>query len=219
MKILELKNVTKIFGDLTVLNGISFEMESGQSIAIVGPSGTGKTTLLNVASLLDTPSGGEICYFGQKLDVSEYLNIRRKFIGYVYQQHNLMGEFSVLENIEVIAKLKNAYDLPYIMNLIKEIGIEDIIHKKPSEISGGQKQRTSIVRAIASKPKILFADEPTGNLDPVSANIAADLLISLAKNHGIGIFLITHNLDIAKKCDYIYNLDNSGLVGGRSGGI
>jgi ABC-type lipoprotein export system ATPase subunit len=212
MKTLELKNITKTFGDLTVLNNLSFKIEAGKSVAVIGPSGTGKTTLLNIASLLDTPTSGEIFYFGKKVDLSEYLQIRRNFVSYVYQQHNLMPEFSVLENIEIIANMKNSYDLPSIMKIIKEIGIEDIIHKKPSQLSGGQKQRASIVRAIAARPKILFADEPTGNLDPLSANISANLLTSLAKNSGIAVFLITHNPEIAKKCDYIYRLELGNLV-------
>lgn len=212
MNILELKNITKTFGELTILNNVSFSMEAGKSVAIVGPSGTGKTTLLNTASLLDTPNSGEIFYFGKKIEENNYTKIRKKFVSYVYQQHNLMPEFTVLENISTIAKFKNAYNLPHIMELVKQIGIEDVIHKKPSEISGGQKQRASIVRAIAAKPQILFADEPTGNLDPKSANISSNLLISLAKNNGIGVFLITHNNEIAKKCDYIYKLEFGNLV-------
>lgn len=192
------------------MSNLSINMEYGQSVAVIGASGTGKTTLLNIASLLDIPTSGEITYFEKKIPLKEYTAFRRKNIAYVYQQHNLIQEFSVLENIKIIASLKNSYDERYAVELLKTVGLEDCIHKRPSELSGGQKQRASIVRAVASKSRILFADEPTGNLDPKSANISADLLISLAKNEGMAVFLITHNMEIAHKCDCVYRLLGSG---------
>lgn len=210
MIILELRNITKCFGDTTVLNDLSLNVKYGKSIAIIGASGMGKTTLLNIASLLDIPTSGDVTYYGEKIRPKDYTEFRRKNISYVYQQHNLMQEFSVLENIKIIASLKDVYDEQYVIKLLKAVNLDNCIYKKPSELSGGQKQRVSIVRAIASKSKILFADEPTGNLDPKSANISADLLISLAKDEGVAIFLITHNMEIAHKCDIVYSLQNNG---------
>ncbi len=123
-----------------------------------------------------------------------------------------MPEFTVLENISIVAKMKGNYNEEHTLHLLENIGIIEHKDKKPSELSGGQKQRASIVRAIACKPKILFADEPTGNLDPFSADIASNLLVSLAREESIAVFLITHNVDIAKKCDTTLQIHQTQLV-------
>jgi ABC-type lipoprotein export system ATPase subunit len=211
-KILELCNVSKIYSNVDVLKNVNFAISSGEAIAIIGPSGSGKTTLLNIASLLDTPSIGEISYFEQKINERDYTNHRKAFIGFVYQQHNLMPEFTILENIEIIAKFKNSYNAELISHLLNQVEIYEHRNKKPAELSGGQKQRASIVRAIASKPHILFTDEPTGNLDPKSAEIASNLLVNLTKEQNIALFLITHNLQIAQKCNTIYEIADNSLV-------
>ena len=162
--------------------------------------------------MLDVPSSGEVFYFGKKVEPKNYTLHRRKHIGFVYQQHNLMPELTVFENIAIVAKLKNCFNKPLIDSILKEVGLEEHAHKKPSELSGGQKQRASIVRAIASKPDVLFADEPTGNLDPASAEVASNLLINLAKTQNIAVFLITHNLDIAKKCNKTFKVEEKKLI-------
>ena len=130
----------------------------------------------------------------------------------MYQQHNLMPEFTILENISIIAKMKEVYNEELTLHLLEKIGIIEHKDKKPSELSGGQKQRASIIRAIACKPKILFADEPTGNLDPTSAEVSSNLLISLANEQNIAVFLITHNMEIAKKCNRILQIHEHQLV-------
>jgi ABC-type lipoprotein export system ATPase subunit len=209
---LKLQNISKRYQDITILENLHFELSAGETVSIVGASGTGKTTLLNIASLLDVPSSGEIFYFGKKVEPKNYTLYRRKHIGFVYQQHNLMPELTVFENIAIVAKLKNCFNKPLIDSILKEVGLEDHAHKKPSELSGGQKQRASIVRAIASKPNVLFADEPTGNLDPASAEVASNLLINLAKTQNIAVFLITHNLDIAKKCNKTFKVEEKKLI-------
>lgn len=209
---LKLQNISKHYQDVTILENLNFELNAGEAIAIVGASGTGKTTLLNIASLLDTPSSGEVFYFNNKVEPKDYTKYRRKHIGFVYQQHNLMPELTVFENIAIIAKLKHCFDAKLINNLLSEVGLLEHAHKKPSELSGGQKQRASIVRAIASKPDILFADEPTGNLDPTSAEVSSNLLVNLAKTQNIALFLITHNLDIAKKCMKSFKVEDKKLV-------
>jgi ABC-type lipoprotein export system ATPase subunit len=209
---LKLQNISKQYQDVTILENLNFELSSGETVSIVGASGTGKTTLLNIASLLDVPSSGEVFYFGKKVEPKNYTLHRRKHIGFVYQQHNLMPELTVFENIAIVAKLKNCFNKPLIDSILKEVGLEEHAHKKPSELSGGQKQRASIVRAIASKPDVLFADEPTGNLDPASAEVASNLLINLAKTQNIAVFLITHNLDIAKKCNKTFKVEEKKLI-------
>ena len=187
---LELRNVSKQYGNITILNAVNLTISQGSTTAIIGASGTGKTTLLNIASLLDVPTSGEVYYFGEKISQENYTKYRKKFISFVYQQHNLMPEFTILE----------------------KIGIIEHKDKKPFELSGGQKQRASIIRAIACKPKILFADEPTGNLDPTSAEVSSNLLISLANEQNIAVFLITHNMEIAKKCNRILQIHEHQLV-------
>lgn len=209
---LELRNINKQYGNVTILNNTNLSLSQGSTTAIIGASGTGKTTLLNIASLLDVPTSGEIYYFGEKISQENYTQNRKKFISFVYQQHNLMPEFTVLENISIIAKMKEVYNEELTLHLLDKIGIIEHKDKKPSELSGGQKQRASIIRAIACKPKILFADEPTGNLDPDSAEISSNLLISLAAEQNIAVFLITHNIEIAKKCNQILQIHKHQLV-------
>ena len=209
---LELRNINKQYGNVTILNNTNLSLSQGSTTAIIGASGTGKTTLLNIASLLDVPTSGEVYYFGEKISQENYTQNRKKFISFVYQQHNLMPEFTVLENISIIAKMKGNYNEELTLHLLEKIGIIEHKDKKPSELSGGQKQRASIVRAIACKPKILFADEPTGNLDPASAEVSSNLLISLAVEQNIAVFLITHNMEIAKKCNQILQIHKHQLV-------
>ncbi|MFT4967963.1 MAG: ABC-type lipoprotein export system ATPase subunit [Candidatus Deianiraeaceae bacterium] len=209
---LQLKKISKIYQNVTILENINFSLEKGQSVAIIGASGTGKTTLLNIASLLDTPSSGEIHYINKPILQKSYTQYRRKYISFVYQQHNLMPEFTVFENIAIIAKLKNCFNKDTILQNLTKVGLLEHAHKKPSELSGGQKQRASIVRAISSQSEILFADEPTGNLDPESAETCSNLLIDMAKEKNIAVFLITHNLDIAKKCNQIFKIENKSLI-------
>ena len=209
---LELRNVSKQYGNITILNAVNLTISQGSTTAIIGASGTGKTTLLNIASLLDVPTSGEIYYFGEKNSQENYTKYRKKFISFVYQQHNLMPEFTILENISIIAKMKEVYNEELTLHLLEKIGIIEHKDKKPSELSGGQKQRASIIRAIACKPKILFADEPTGNLDPTSAEVSSNLLISLANEQNIAVFLITHNMEIAKKCNRILQIHEHQLV-------
>ena len=209
---LELRNISKKYGNVTILDNTNLSIQQGSTTAIIGASGTGKTTLLNIASLLDIPTSGEVYYFGEKISQENYTQNRKKFISFVYQQHNLMPEFTVLENISIIAKMKEVYNEEFTLHLLKKIGIFEHKDKKPSELSGGQKQRASIVRAIACKPKILFADEPTGNLDPDSAEVSSNLLISLAVEQNIAVFLITHNMEIAKKCNQILQIHEYKLI-------
>jgi len=209
---LELRNISKQYGNVTILHNTNLLISQGSTTAIIGASGTGKTTLLNIASLLDVPTSGEVYYFGEKISQENYTKYRKKFISFVYQQHNLMPEFTILENISIIARMKEVYNEELTLHLLEKIGIIEHKDKKPSELSGGQKQRASIIRAIACKPKILFADEPTGNLDPTSAEVSSNLLISLANEQNIAVFLITHNMEIAKKCNRILQIHEHQLV-------
>jgi ABC-type lipoprotein export system ATPase subunit len=135
---LELRNISKKYGNVTILDNTNLLISQGSSIAIVGASGTGKTTLLNIASLLDVPTSGEIYYFSEKISQENYTQNRKKFISFVYQQHNLMPEFTVLENISIIAKMKEVYNEELTLHLLDKIGIIEHKDKKPSELSGGE---------------------------------------------------------------------------------
>ena len=210
---IHLKNITKTYQETTILQDVNLTINKGTTTSIIGASGTGKTTLLNIASLLDVPTTGEVYYFNkQPQTLKECTKLRRKHISFVYQQHNLMPEFTLVENITAISNMKGCYDEELTLTLLEKVGLLNHKDKKPSELSGGQKQRASIVRAICAKPDVLFADEPTGNLDPESAEISSNLLINLAKEQNIAVFLITHNHDIAKKCETIYEVKDKNLV-------
>lgn len=209
---INIREVSKHFGSVSILENVNLEILQGQSCAVVGASGSGKTTLLNIASLLDKPSSGQVFYFEKPIAKAEFLQFRKKNIAFVYQQHNLLPEFSVLENIEIVAKLRGTFQKGEAESLLKKVGLASYVNAKIYTLSGGQKQRVAIVRAICAKPKIIFADEPTGNLDVDSATECLDLLFNIMCESGISLFLITHNLDIAKKCDLKKELKNKTLI-------
>lgn len=208
---LELKDVARSFtqGEETidVLRGIDLKIAPGEIVALVGPSGAGKTTLLQIAGLLELPSGGTVIMNGQNCnDLSDGMrtNLRREFAGFVYQFHYLLHEFSALENVMLpglIAGHTREESKSRAEQLLEKMGLSHRLHHRPKKLSGGEQQRVAIARAIANSPKILLADEPTGNLDMTTADVVFSEMLKLVRDTGLSALVATHNLDLAAKMD------------------
>lgn len=202
-----------------VLSELSIDVNEGDSIAIMGPSGSGKTTLLNILGLLERPDEGVVA-FRQKL-ISDYTedeaaHYRNRNIGFVFQDHLLLPYLTVKENIFLPLLASSANNniekAPHILELMENSGIADLMNKYPYQISGGEAQRVSLVRALANKPSLLLADEPTGSLDSKNANMLGDLLAALNRNTGITILLVTHSSDLAGKMSKVFHLEEGKLI-------
>jgi len=220
---LEVKNLTKKFqsGDSTVTatNDISFSVPDGQFASIVGRSGSGKSTLLSLLGALDKPTSGSIVVGGRDVTImSDYQLIayRGKSIGFVFQNYNLVPSLTALENVMLpmeFAKVPKPERIERAIKLLTEVGLEgDQLQRKPGRLSGGQQQRVAIARALANKPKLILADEPTGNLDTATGKMIFDLLHSLSRKEDTTIVVVTHDLEIAGKTDKTFRLDDGKLV-------
>lgn len=195
-------------GRVHVLKGVSFEAHQGQVYAIVGPSGCGKSTLLYLLGLLDQPDGGEIAIGGQIMsntDDAVRTAARGEHIGFVFQFHFLMLEFSALENVMMPMRKLSRLTQPEMVarahDLLTAVGLGEKTHRLGTQLSGGEQQRVAVARALANQPSIILADEPTGNLDVKNSALVFDLLTRLAKENGQAVILVTHNPDIAARCD------------------
>jgi len=191
-------------GRVHVLREVSFEATAGTVTAIVGPSGCGKSTLLYLLGLLDRPEGGEIWIGGKNLahaDDEQRTATRNEHIGFVFQFHFLLPEFSALENVMLPMQKLGRLSRPEMIS--RDVGLGEKTHRLATQLSGGEQQRVAIARALANQPSIILADEPTGNLDVKNSAIVFDLLTRLAKENGQAIVLVTHNPEIANKCDAI----------------
>jgi lipoprotein-releasing system ATP-binding protein len=192
---------------LEILNQADFAVWAGQSVALIGPSGAGKSTLLHVAGLLEHPDGGEVFIEGiptSTLSDADRTRIRRNEIGFVYQFHHLLGEFSALENVllpQMIRGLSRAEAKRRATELLSYLGLKDRLHHRPAELSGGEQQRVAIARAVANAPRILLADEPTGNLDPRTSDHVFGTLAQLVRASGLAAIVATHNMDLARRMD------------------
>lgn len=197
--------------DYTLFENLNLTLSSKQSLAILGVSGCGKSTLLHILSTLLEPDEGEVFYKNISLysqNIDEKLKIRRHDFGIIFQSHYLFKGFSAYENIELSTILtKQKMD----NELFKKLKIENILNQKVGELSGGQQQRVSIARVLSKKPSIIFADEPTGNLDKDTANDVMNTLFDYIKNTNSGLILVTHDEKIASNCDEIYRLENKFL--------
>jgi lipoprotein-releasing system ATP-binding protein len=197
-------------GRVHVLRGVSFEARRGHVYAIVGPSGCGKSTLLYLLGLLDRPDDGRIWIDGQMMSNSgdeERTAARGRHIGFVFQFHFLMQEFTALENVTMpmrkLGKLTPAQMTERARQLLTDVGLGDKTHRLGSHLSGGEQQRVAVARALANQPTIILADEPTGNLDVKNSAMVFDLLTRLAKDHNQAVILVTHNPEIAQRCDFV----------------
>jgi lipoprotein-releasing system ATP-binding protein len=222
--VLALSGITRTFKQgkrvLDVLRGADLEIQAGEVVALVGPSGSGKSTLLQIAGLLEQPTSGDIRIDGQScvgLGDDDRTKIRRYNIGFVYQYHHLLPEFSALENItipQIIAGIEKAVARSRARELLEWMGLSDRGDHRPGQLSGGEQQRVAIARALAASPRVLLADEPTGNLDPETAEDVFGVLMHLARGAGLAALVATHNPDIARRMDRIVRVENGVLVKG-----
>ncbi len=205
--------------NLTVLHDANIEIRSGEIVALVGPSGSGKSTLLQMAGLLDKPTSGKIYVAGHDAtagnDDEKRTSLRRQFIGFVYQFHYLLPEFSALENVvipQMIAGKDKDEAEERAVELLTRLKLDHRLTHRPARLSGGEQQRVAIARALANKPKLLLADEPTGNLDPETSNGVFDMLTDLVRSEGIGAMIATHNMDLAERMDRILELKAGRII-------
>ena len=203
---------------LTVHKDLSLSVQKGEMVALVGPSGAGKSTLLQMIGLLDSPTAGSIIINDQEVtgqNERQRTMLRREFIGFVYQFHYLLPEFSAIENVvlpQMIAGKNRAESREHATKLLTALGLGHRLSHRPARLSGGEQQRVAIARALANNPKLLLADEPTGNLDPHTAADVFEILVELVKTTGIGAIVATHNLDLAEKMDRIFELKGGRLL-------
>ena len=192
---------------LDIIRGADLAIWPGQSVALIAPSGTGKSTLLHMAGLLERPDGGEIYIGGtatSTLDDKARTTIRRELLGFVYQAHHLLPEFTALENVmlpQMIGGLDQTEARLRAADLLRYLGLGERLTHRPSELSGGEQQRVAIARAVANRPRVLLADEPTGNLDPATSERVFLTLLSLVKATGLAALIATHNLELARRMD------------------
>ncbi|WP_061028036.1 ABC transporter ATP-binding protein [Bradyrhizobium sp. CCH5-F6] len=203
---------------LTILDGAKLALWAGQSVALVAPSGSGKSTLLHIAGLLEAPDSGEVYVNGaptSQLPDIERTQLRRTDIGFVYQSHRLLPEFSALENVmlpQMIRGLKKSETVKRAQEILGYLGLGDRITHRPAELSGGEQQRVAIARAVANAPRVLFADEPTGNLDPGTAEHVFQALMQLVKATRVSMLIATHNMELAGRMDRRVSLSNGQVI-------
>ncbi len=217
--IIELKNVTKIYGqkdeNLCVLEEVSLQVQKGRFVVLLGPSGSGKSTLLNLIAMLDKPTSGQIFFEGQDITrlrkESARSALRLKKMGFVFQFDGLLPEFSLLENVELPALMRGDENPQKAQALLENLGLGAITHKLPSELSGGEKQRASIARALRNEPVLLLADEPTGNLDASRKEQVFKDFARMARE-GLTVLMVTHDVHAVNFADDVYTLENRKLV-------
>src|SRR5471030_2124681 len=223
-EVLRLQDITRRYregeGQLEVFNGLNMSVKPGEIVALVGPSGAGKSSLLHIAGLLEAPTSGEIFIEGAAvsgLADSERTRIRRTSIGFVYQAHHLLPEFDALENValpQMIAGQSRSEAAKEATRLLTVLGLGQRLTHRPSQLSGGEQQRVAIARALANKPRLLLADEPTGNLDPRTSGGVFDALIAVTRSEGLGALIATHNFELAARMDRALLLHQGRLVAG-----
>lgn len=220
--VLSLSGIRRAFkqgrADLTVLKGAGIEVRSGEIVAMLGPSGAGKSTLLHIAGLLEKPDAGKVVLSGVDaagLGDDKRTELRRAAMGFVYQYHHLLPEFSALENVvlpQMIAGIAKAQAETRARELLQRLGLEGRETHRPGQLSGGEQQRVAICRALANRPKLLLADEPTGNLDPATADVVFQELLSMVREQGLAALIATHNPDLAARMDRRVTLKDGILV-------
>ena len=201
---------------LDILQGVDLQVKHGEAVAIVGESGSGKTTLLSLLAGLDQPSAGAICLLGNSLDgldEEDLAALRRKDIGFVFQQFHLIPGMSALENVRLPLEIAKAINPDQTAKAaLASVDLASKLDNKPNQLSGGEQQRVAIARAFATQPKVLFADEPTGNLDNKTGALIEDLLFDLRQQHDTTLLLITHDATLAERCDRTLTLVNGRFV-------
>ena len=221
--LLAVENLTKAYRsgerELVVLDQVSFSVEQGSRLALIGPSGSGKTTLLGLCAGLDVPTFGTVSLMGFKLnamDEDDRAYLRNQFTGFVFQNFQLLSTLTAIENVMVPLELRGERNVSTkAKELLARVGLADRLHHYPSQLSGGEQQRVAIARAFITSPRILFADEPTGNLDEENAQQIIDLLFGIHDEAKTTIVLVTHNLELAQKTDRILQMKGGKIVNER----
>lgn len=204
--------------NLTILKNLQMELEAGEIVALVGPSGAGKSTLLQIVGLLDSPTKGKIIMDGKdvsRMNDAERTAMRRNNVGFIYQFHYLQPEFTALENVmlpQMIAGKSRQEAKEIAQDFLTMMKLDHRFDHRPARLSGGEQQRVAIARALANGPKILLADEPTGNLDPETSEAVFDMLMDLVRQTGIGALIATHNMDLADRMDRVLEVKNGRLL-------
>lgn len=220
--ILQLEGVTRSFRqgekEIVVLTGVDAVLWPGQAVALVGPSGAGKSTLLHITGLLESPTSGRVIINGRDcatLSEADRTRLRRKEIGFVYQFHQLLPEFSALENVVIpqliLGKSRKAAEA-HARALLAGVGLAERAEHRPAELSGGEQQRTAICRGLANGPRLLLADEPTGNLDPHTSEYVFQSLIDVIRRQGVAALIATHNLELASRMDRVLQVHEGQLI-------
>ena len=218
---LKVERLTKTYataaGPLTVLREVAFSIEAGAMLAVVGPSGSGKTTLLGLCAGLDQPTAGKVTLNGTelgRLTEDERALVRNDCVGFVFQSFQLIPTLTALENVLVPLELRGGHDgLAEARELLARVGLGDRLGHYPVQLSGGEQQRVALARAFINRPKILFCDEPTGNLDDDNARVMLDLVFGLNRERGTTLVLVTHNHELARRCSRIIRLRGGAVVG------
>ena len=219
--ILEARDVIKQYRQydtvVTAVNRVSFDVYEGEFVAIIGASGSGKSTLLHICAGLDRPNSGRVTVRGNditSMPADELAEFRGNYIGMIFQNHNLIAQFTALENILIPTLMCNKPDFSYeehLKKLVATLGIGDRLHHPPSELSGGQQQRVAIARALINRPQVVFADEPTGNLDRKNADEVLELLLRTKEVLGQTLIMVTHDMSIAERADRILSMEDGCL--------
>ena len=220
--ILRLESIHRSFkqgeNKLEILRDVSFSLNPGEIVALVGPSGIGKSTLLHIAGLLEKPNKGDV-FIGNRpcgsLNDSQRTKLRHSTVGFIYQFHHLLPEFTAQENVilpQIIGGKDKNVSLERAIDLLKLVGLFERRKHRPSKLSGGEQQRVAIARALANNPRILLADEPTGNLDKKTAEDVFEILLKLVRDSGVAVLIATHNIGLAERMDRIVSINNGVLA-------
>lgn len=220
--IVDLQDIYKSFDQglhhLEILKGINLHIHSGEVVALVGASGAGKSTLLHIMGLLERADSGDVVMSGiptKDLSDIKRTKIRRHEIGFIYQFHNLLPEFNALENVimpQLIAGVSKKDATVRAQELLIRMGLEDRVEHRPAELSGGEQQRVAIARGLANRPRLILADEPTGNLDEKTGNEVMDVMLELSRDEGVSALIATHNTKLAGRMDRIINLKDGVII-------
>lgn len=209
---------------IPVLRGVDLAIAAGEAVALLGASGAGKSTLLHLLGLLDTPTAGEVLYDGRRVDglpVGERARLRHRQVGFVFQFYHLIPELTALQNV-LLARMMTASVLGYwrqrkqaraaATTMLQQVGLGDRLRHRPAELSGGERQRVAIARALLAEPRVILADEPTGNLDSTTAAGVVDLMFGMQRQRGLSLVLVTHDEQLARRCDRIVRLRDGRVV-------